>query len=76
MRGAAGAVERIVEERDATDAERRIAECNSGTWLLDVAVCVPLLDRLPRAPNGERYLTDVVPLVRDAVPPSMTATGA
>jgi bifunctional UDP-N-acetylglucosamine pyrophosphorylase/glucosamine-1-phosphate N-acetyltransferase len=61
VRDGAGRVERIVEERDASPAERAITEINPGFYCIRSDVLVPLLDRLqPTNAQGELYLTDVV----------------
>jgi bifunctional UDP-N-acetylglucosamine pyrophosphorylase / glucosamine-1-phosphate N-acetyltransferase len=56
-----GKVLAIVEEKDATDEQRRIREINAGIYLVDRAV---LFDTLRRVGNdnsqGEMYLTDIV----------------
>src|SRR5262249_42239207 len=63
-RGAAGAVVGIVEERDATPAQRRLDECNSGIYCFDPRWLWPALDRLtPENDQGELYLTDVIGLL-------------
>ena len=56
-----GRLARIVEERDASDAERRIAFCNSGMMAFDAASAVALLEEVG-ADNaqGEYYLPDTV----------------
>lgn len=60
-----GRVVRIVEERDATPAERRIQEVNGGVYALDL---VPLFDGLRRIgahnAQGEYYLPDLVAVYR------------
>jgi bifunctional UDP-N-acetylglucosamine pyrophosphorylase/glucosamine-1-phosphate N-acetyltransferase len=60
-------VEAIVEERDATPAQREIREISSGILAFDAEF---LTDALPRLGNdnvkGEYYLTDIVGLARDA----------
>src|SRR5437762_1102698 len=59
-----GRVRAIVEERDATAAERRIRECNSGVYVFDPRRLWPALDRLaPDNDQGEYYLTDVASLL-------------
>jgi bifunctional UDP-N-acetylglucosamine pyrophosphorylase / glucosamine-1-phosphate N-acetyltransferase len=62
-----GAIERIVEERDASGEERAIAEINSGIYALELG---PLFDALHSlaADNaqGEYYLTDLVAVYRRA----------
>lgn len=56
-----GAVRKIVEEKDATDAERSIREINVGTYVVDGGFLFPALERLdPRNAQGEYYLTDIV----------------
>jgi len=61
VRGPGGEVAAIVEDKDATPAQRKIREINSGIYAFDRA----FLDRgLPRLGNenrqGEYYLTDTV----------------
>ncbi|ARP88998.1 UDP-N-acetylglucosamine diphosphorylase/glucosamine-1-phosphate N-acetyltransferase [Bordetella genomosp. 9] len=70
VRDEAGRIRRIVEHKDASDAERAIAEVNTGIL---VAPTRKLKDWLTRIDNrnaqGEYYLTDVVGLaVADGVP--------
>src|SRR5207244_2455507 len=65
VRGADGGVTRIVEERDATPAERTITEVNPGLYCVRSAILFPLLAELrPDNSQGELYLTDVVLLGR------------
>jgi bifunctional UDP-N-acetylglucosamine pyrophosphorylase/glucosamine-1-phosphate N-acetyltransferase len=63
-RGRDGRVRAIVEERDATPAERRGRECNSGIYCFDPGRLWPALEAIARnAPandQGEVYLTDVI----------------
>jgi bifunctional UDP-N-acetylglucosamine pyrophosphorylase / glucosamine-1-phosphate N-acetyltransferase len=60
-----GALERIVEAKDASAAELAIGLCNAGAMALDGAVMWDLLERLtPNNAKGEYYLTDVVGLAR------------
>ncbi len=62
--GARGRVCGIVEERDATAAQRRLRESNSGIYGFDPRVLWPTLDRLsPENDQGEFYLTDVIGLL-------------
>ncbi|MEA2506253.1 MAG: bifunctional UDP-N-acetylglucosamine pyrophosphorylase / glucosamine-phosphate N-acetyltransferase [Actinomycetota bacterium] len=60
-----GDVDRIVEERDATEAQRAITEINAGVFVFKEPVLRELLQRI-RADNaqGELYLTDVIGLIR------------
>jgi bifunctional UDP-N-acetylglucosamine pyrophosphorylase/glucosamine-1-phosphate N-acetyltransferase len=62
--GRRGRVVGIVEERDATAAQRRLTECNSGVYCFDPRAVWPALDRVePDNDQGELYLTDVVGLL-------------
>jgi bifunctional UDP-N-acetylglucosamine pyrophosphorylase/glucosamine-1-phosphate N-acetyltransferase len=65
--GRDGSLERIVEARDASAAERAIGLCNAGVLAADGRVLWELLDRVrPDNAKGEYYLTDVVGLAREA----------
>ncbi|CAL96253.1 bifunctional UDP-N-acetylglucosamine diphosphorylase/glucosamine-1-phosphate N-acetyltransferase GlmU [Azoarcus olearius] len=61
LRDAAGRVVRIVEEKDASDAERRVREVNTGILVAPVARLRAWLGSL-RNDNaqGEYYLTDII----------------
>ena len=65
LRNEEGDVLAIVEEKDATDAQREIREINSGILAFDAAF---LAEALPRIGNdnakGEYYLTDAIGLAR------------
>jgi bifunctional UDP-N-acetylglucosamine pyrophosphorylase/glucosamine-1-phosphate N-acetyltransferase len=63
VRGPDGRVTGIVEERDATDAERAITEVNPGLYVVRSETLFPALGELrPQNAQGELYLTDVVGL--------------
>ncbi len=63
VRAKGGRVRKIVEDRDATDAEKRIGEINVGTYVADGPFLFSALDKLrPRNVQGEYYLTDIVGL--------------
>src|SRR5262249_20137021 len=67
VRDPAGVVCGIVEERDATPAERAITECNPGLYCVRAEVLAPLLAELrPDNAQGELYLTDIVGLAARA----------
>ncbi|MGH7311160.1 MAG: bifunctional UDP-N-acetylglucosamine diphosphorylase/glucosamine-1-phosphate N-acetyltransferase GlmU, partial [Candidatus Rokuibacteriota bacterium] len=56
-----GRVSRIVEERDATDDQRRINEINTSVYCFDARRLWPALDAVqPDNDQGEYYLTDVI----------------
>jgi bifunctional UDP-N-acetylglucosamine pyrophosphorylase/glucosamine-1-phosphate N-acetyltransferase len=63
VRDGQGRVARIVEDKDATDAERALRECNSGAYSFDLAVLLESLRELGNDnAQGEYYLTDVIGL--------------
>ncbi|HSA24473.1 MAG TPA: bifunctional UDP-N-acetylglucosamine diphosphorylase/glucosamine-1-phosphate N-acetyltransferase GlmU, partial [Myxococcota bacterium] len=67
VRDRRGAVERIVEQADASPAERRLDEINTGIYLVDAAFALRALRRVRRAnAQGEYYLTDLVRAARRA----------
>ena len=62
---ARGDLERIVEFREASDAEKAIKLCNSGMMSVDAHVLFELLDAVDnKNAKGEFYLTDIVGLSR------------
>ena len=65
IRDAGGSVKRIVEETDATPAERKITECNSGFYCFDAEALFDALEQLnSNNAQGECYLTDVLEICR------------
>ena len=63
VRAKDGRAQKIVEDRDATGAEKQIREINVGTYVMDGPFLFDALDKLqPRNVQGEYYLTDVVAL--------------
>jgi bifunctional UDP-N-acetylglucosamine pyrophosphorylase/glucosamine-1-phosphate N-acetyltransferase len=65
VRDAGGAFLRIVEERDATEAERAIDEFNSGCYAFDGALLADAVKRVTTDNSQhEEYLTDVVEILR------------
>lgn len=67
LRDAAGDVDRIVEQKDATAEEAGIAEINAGMYMFRASA---LREHLPTVgidnAQGEKYLTDVPALLRSA----------
>jgi bifunctional UDP-N-acetylglucosamine pyrophosphorylase/glucosamine-1-phosphate N-acetyltransferase len=60
-----GGLDRIVEWKEASDAERAVALCNSGVMAIDGKVLWSLIDRVDnKNAKGEYYLTDIVELAR------------
>ena len=67
IRDEEGFFDRIVEQKDASEEEKKINEINSGIYCFDTK---KLFDALSKVQNnnaqGEYYLTDVPALLRDA----------
>ncbi len=67
LRAADGTVTGIREHKDATEAERAIREVNSGIYAFDAAVLREALTKVTTENvQGEKYLTDVLELAREA----------
>jgi bifunctional UDP-N-acetylglucosamine pyrophosphorylase/glucosamine-1-phosphate N-acetyltransferase len=65
LRAADGSVAGIIEHKDATDAQREITEINSGLYAFDAAVLRKALAQVGTDnTQGEKYLTDVLGIVR------------
>ncbi|ETI70690.1 bifunctional UDP-N-acetylglucosamine diphosphorylase/glucosamine-1-phosphate N-acetyltransferase GlmU [Neobacillus vireti] len=66
IRNENGLVEKIVEHKDATDAERKINEINTGTYCFDNQA---LFEALRNVSNdnvqGEYYLPDVIEILKN-----------
>lgn len=61
-----GNLSEIVEEADASDAQRRIAEINSGCYVFDGALLSDAIKRIATDnAQGQEYLTDVIKILRD-----------
>jgi len=67
IRGKDDRVVRIVEQRDATDAELAVDEVNTSIYCFRRSVLAPALRRLePDNAQGEYYLTDVIGVLSGA----------
>ena len=67
VRDEAGALLRIVEEKDASPAERAITLCNSGMIVADKGMLFSFLSMVKNEnAKGEYYLTDVIGLARSS----------
>ena len=65
LRDADGAVEAIIEHRDADEAQRAVREINSGIYVFEAETLRAALTELaPTNDQGELYLTDVLGLAR------------
>ncbi len=61
VRAADGAVLKIVEQKDATEEEKKIREINSGMYVFNADALVWALGKLtPNNAQGEYYLTDTL----------------
>lgn len=60
-----GRLTKIVEERDATPAQKALTEINSGIYAFELAPLFPALDSIGKAnKQGEYYLPDLVAIHR------------
>ena len=65
IRNENGLVEKIVEHKDATEAERAINEINTGTYCFDNAALFEVLKKVSNDNvQGEYYLPDVVEILK------------
>lgn len=77
IRGDDGGVERIVEQKDATPDEASITEINAGIYVFRAALLREHLGHVGTAnAQGERYLTDVIGLLRGAQQAVAVSTAA
>ena len=64
VRAGDGSVLKIVEEKDATDEEKKICEINAGMYIFDSRTLLESLDCLePNNAQGEYYLTDTLEII-------------
>jgi bifunctional UDP-N-acetylglucosamine pyrophosphorylase/glucosamine-1-phosphate N-acetyltransferase len=67
VRAGDGMLDRIVEHKDASDSERALREINAGVYVFGLAQLRDMLAQVTTAnAQGEKYLTDVVGLLRRA----------
>ncbi len=65
LRDTAGSFAGIVEEADATAAQREISEINTGMYAADSGLLADAVKRLSSGnAKGEEYLTDIVAILR------------
>lgn len=70
-----GAIDRMVEFKDASAAERAVRLCNAGLMAVQAAHLFPLLDRVTNDNvAGEYYLPDIVMLARAQGLPTAVVT--
>ncbi|HVF22114.1 MAG TPA: sugar phosphate nucleotidyltransferase, partial [Pyrinomonadaceae bacterium] len=64
VRDEQGQFQRIVEQKDATEEERKIREINSGIYCFETKDLFEALKRIePKNQQGEYYLTDVAEII-------------
>jgi len=73
IRDQTGKIVRIVEDADATQAERAIEEINVGAYCFKAQALKEALKSIEPAPNGEYYLTDTVAYLVKAGAPLASA---
>lgn len=62
-----GSVLKIVEQKDASEEEKKISEVNSGMYVFDAQSLVYALDKItPNNAQGEYYLTDTLEILLSA----------
>ncbi|MEW6162253.1 MAG: bifunctional UDP-N-acetylglucosamine diphosphorylase/glucosamine-1-phosphate N-acetyltransferase GlmU [Nitrospirota bacterium] len=65
IRGEAGNITSIVEDRDATDLQKNIKEVNSGIYAIE-SEALPILKEIKlNESKGEYYLTDMISIARN-----------
>lgn len=66
LRDIGGSVKAIVEEKDATPAQRAIKEINAGVYCFDIQELLKVLKELkPDNAQGEYYLPDAIRIMND-----------
>jgi len=64
IRDEGGYIEAIVEEKDATEEQKKIQEINAGIYCFDIEELVDALDKIkPNNAQNEYYLTDVIKII-------------
>lgn len=67
IRNDAAQVEKIVEQKDATEAEQQVTEINTGTYCFDNVALFQALAKVGKENvQGEYYLTDVIGILKEA----------
>ena len=66
IRDVNGKLVKIVEEKDATEQEKKIKEINSGIYCFDNKLLFEMLEKVKNDNNqGEYYLPDILALIRE-----------
>ncbi|MDI6744176.1 MAG: bifunctional UDP-N-acetylglucosamine diphosphorylase/glucosamine-1-phosphate N-acetyltransferase GlmU [Thermodesulfovibrionales bacterium] len=65
LRDRKGRINSIIEDKDATEAQKKINEVNSGVYAIESSV-LPMLKDIPlNTAKGEYYLTDIIGIARN-----------
>ncbi len=66
IRGENGAVQKIVEHKDASEEERLVTEINTGTYCFDNEALFRAIDQVSNDnAQGEYYLPDVIEILKN-----------
>ena len=66
VRNQSGTIDKIVEQKDATDEELQIHEVNSGIYCFDIKTLFESLEKITNNnAQNEYYLTDVLAIIRE-----------
>ncbi|MEC1755896.1 bifunctional UDP-N-acetylglucosamine diphosphorylase/glucosamine-1-phosphate N-acetyltransferase GlmU [Bacillus mojavensis] len=66
IRGESGAVQKIVEHKDASEEERLVTEINTGTYCFDNEALFRAIDQVSNDNvQGEYYLPDVIEILKN-----------
>lgn len=74
VRGENGLITKVVEEKDATESERKIKEVNDGLYVFDRSWFEGNINKIKIGPQGEYYLVDIIKLAIDQGDPMATYT--
>lgn len=67
VRNEQGGVDRIVEQKDCSDEQAVITECNSGFYCFDASILFEMLHQIQNNnAQGEFYLTDIIEICNQA----------
>lgn len=62
IRGIDGLITKIVEEKDASEEEKKVKEINDGLYVFDRNWFTENIVKIKKGPQGEFYLTDLIKL--------------
>ena len=66
VRDVDGRIKEIIEEKDATDEQKRIKEINSGIYCFDIEELLIAIKQItPNNAQGEYYLTDAIKIMNE-----------